>query len=1428
MKKLLFILTLFVLTISVKAQFVRPTGIVAVPSYTFWRNPADTSITIYQGSVNLYNTFVQHFDTVKLSGWVNNRKLLKYRLIGDSILKDGTASNYKLLHKIDSIMALVKYRNDTVVITGYATRGYVQRNFVAKNDSSKLYERIANKVTSISAGSTDIQYPSGKLLYDQLLQKRALNNHDSLSKLDERKYQSLTDTLTWGLGLSQTGHVTKVDTTSASILSRQRALKEYTAKNDSSKYYEKLVNKSTNVTTDGASDVKYPSAKAVKTYADLKVALADSGKTSAGNYVTAKQLALKQPLATVLTNIQDTLNLHEHLANKSTTTTLGTSNILYPTQNAVKTYIDTHAGLTTTAHGLGASAFHADSYFQTALTNPTTGIGTTNYLSKWTGSTTLGNSGFFDNGTSVFYNGNRYSYLDGSVVRFYTGPSGYNINTYDNSANLFHLANTGNIIVNANISGDWGLTVNNTVGSNGYGIVSTLADAGDTYSLATYCGGDFRFWSKGNGDAYVGRNLTVNDGGYFTTLVQAPTIKLTTGAAVGKAWVCTNATTGAGEWSTFTNTQTFISTWNATTNTPTLADGTGTSGYYHNVTTAGTVNLGSGSVTYEVGDAVIYNGTIWQRLPKPIITGAALTVTDDTNVTLTRGGSPDTALLNAASLTVGWTGTLADGRIASAGNWNTAFGQTRQWDGETGAWFDAATGRASLGLGSAALSTTTDFLSSLGGNVAGDIVIQKTVGNGSFINVNDAGTIYSVLDYTSLQSHGSDLLLTSTGNVKANGHTVWTAGNFTDNHVVWDAKESALTFGLGLNRTVNAIKIDTTDVSILSRQRAANTYLGKYSTATNSSLLENHNAAYFQIAGNYVNKETGKHLPDNNFTDADSTKLLGIAAGATVELTFGTVTSVAALTLGTTGTDLSSSVATGTITPVITLNVPTASAANRGALSAADWSTFNNKEPAITAGTTSQYWRGDKTWQTLPSAGTGTVTSVAMSVPTGLSISGTPITTSGTLAVTLTSGYVIPTTTNISTWNGLTTNATHSGDATGSGALTLATVNSNVGTYQGITVNAKGLVTAASNQSYQAALVNTTNIKSINGTTLLGSGDLSTTQTTVSGNAGTVTVANDNTTNTDYYPVWTAGAGSAALKISSPALTYNPYYKNLTVTGGYVFAVGLYTNTITSQSGASLRISLPTGNTGTSGQVLTSGGAGTMTWSTPSGGGSGMTWPASAGIAVYSGSSSWATSITNNSANWNTAYGWGNHATAGYATGTINNATLTLATSGSGISGSQTFTANQASGATFTVASNATTSNTAGTIVLRDGSGYVSLTGTFCSSDSTLKRNIRSLSKIDLYNASKIDLRKFWFKAENDQKNHFGVIAQDVQKLFPELINTSKETGKLEVNYPELSILLIAQQKEEIQLLKEQNRQLEKRIEKLEDHNKWEAKQINF
>ena len=52
--------------------------------------------------------------------------------------------------------------------------------------------------------------------------------------------------------------------------------------------------------------------------------------------------------------------------------------------------------------------------------------------------------------------------------------------------------------------------------------------------------------------------------------------------------------------------------------------------------------------------------------------------------------------------------------------------------------------------------------------------------------------------------------------------------------------------------------------------------------------------------------------------------------------------------------------------------------------------------------------------------GDGTVTSVGLSMPTGFTVTGTPITTTGTLTVTMASGYSIPQTADITKWNALT------------------------------------------------------------------------------------------------------------------------------------------------------------------------------------------------------------------------------------------------------------------------------------------------------------------------------------------------------------------------------------------------------------------------
>jgi len=69
-------------------------------------------------------------------------------------------------------------------------------------------------------------------------------------------------------------------------------------------------------------------------------------------------------------------------------------------------------------------------------------------------------------------------------------------------------------------------------------------------------------------------------------------------------------------------------------------------------------------------------------------------------------------------------------------------------------------------------------------------------------------------------------------------------------------------------------------------------------------------------------------------------------------------------------------------------------------------SSLNGLAPSSGGGTTN-FLRADGTWAAPPGATSGTVTSVAMTVPSFLSISGSPITTSGTLAVTL-SGTALP------------------------------------------------------------------------------------------------------------------------------------------------------------------------------------------------------------------------------------------------------------------------------------------------------------------------------------------------------------------------------------------------------------------------------------
>lgn len=68
----------------------------------------------------------------------------------------------------------------------------------------------------------------------------------------------------------------------------------------------------------------------------------------------------------------------------------------------------------------------------------------------------------------------------------------------------------------------------------------------------------------------------------------------------------------------------------------------------------------------QTGDGAASAAPAWDTVLAADVPGSALTKTDDTNVTLTLGGTPSTALLAAASIAAGWSGTLAIARGGTA------------------------------------------------------------------------------------------------------------------------------------------------------------------------------------------------------------------------------------------------------------------------------------------------------------------------------------------------------------------------------------------------------------------------------------------------------------------------------------------------------------------------------------------------------------------------------------------------------------------------------------------------------------------------------------------------------------------------------------------------------------------------------------------
>ena len=182
--------------------------------------------------------------------------------------------------------------------------------------------------------------------------------------------------------------------------------------------------------------------------------------------------------------------------------------------------------------------------------------------------------------------------------------------------------------------------------------------------------GGFSNVTIGSGVSFAGGTLSATgSGGTVTSVTGTAPIASSGGTtpaiSISQASTSTNGYLSSTDWNTFNNKQpagTYVTSVTGTS--PVVSSGGTTPAISLAASYGDTQNpYASKTANYVLAAP---NGSAgvptFRALVAADVPGSALTKTDDTNVTLTLGGSPTTALLNAASLTLGWTGQLGISR----------------------------------------------------------------------------------------------------------------------------------------------------------------------------------------------------------------------------------------------------------------------------------------------------------------------------------------------------------------------------------------------------------------------------------------------------------------------------------------------------------------------------------------------------------------------------------------------------------------------------------------------------------------------------------------------------------------------------------------------------------------------------------------------
>jgi len=111
------------------------------------------------------------------------------------------------------------------------------------------------------------------------------------------------------------------------------------------------------------------------------------------------------------------------------------------------------------------------------------------------------------------------------------------------------------------------------------------------------------------------------------------------------------------------------------------------------------------------------------------------------------------------------------------------------------------------------------------------------------------------------------------------------------------------------------------------------------------------------------------------------------------------------------------------------------------------------------------------------------------------------------------------------------------------------------------------------------------------------------------------------------------------------------------------------------------------------------------------------------------------------------------------------------------------------------------------------------------TSDRTLKENITPVQEGLLEKVNQINVVNYNYKRDPSKQRTTGVIAQELEPLFPQFVHSEGEDSKLGVNYSGLSVIAIQAIQEQQQIIEEQEQRLHKQVKTNREQEKQIAQQ---